>query len=224
MHAATNVAPGSRANAGIDVRFSPKIRQLLSDLEALGCDAKGVPHKAVVFSSHKSAVHHLHFVLSLAGVPHVTICAGDKIGDQQRAVATWTTQPECKVFLLHAGAAAAGLTLVAAHAVFLMEPFTTPGQELQAMNRCHRIGQQHAVQCVTYYCERTVEERLLALRRLEGDSWHQTDQQRAEGEADMVAVPAQSSGASSLAASGLTSERLRFVFGMLDDDGSVEQS
>eukprot|EP00965_Chrysotila_dentata_P035176 1170201-Pleurochrysis_carterae.AAC.1 len=46
-------------------------------------------------------------------------------------------------------------------------------QELQAMNRCHRIGQQHAVQCVTYYCERTVEERLLALRRLEGDSWHQ---------------------------------------------------
>jgi len=71
--------------------------------------------------------------------------------------------------LLHAGAAAAGLTLVAAHHVFLLDVFATPGQELQALNRCHRIGQPHAVTCRTYYCERTVEERMLALRELEGE-------------------------------------------------------
>ena len=129
---------------------------------------------------------------------------------------TWSTKPSCRVFLLHAGAAAAGLTLVAAQHVFLMEPFSTPGQELQALNRCHRIGQTRAVTCTTYYCERTVEERLLAFRALE---------HRAEGEGDdgeAVSLLAESGGAGgrdadsalSRAEALLSPRKLRFVLGM----------
>ena len=37
------------------------------------------------------------------------------------------------------------------------------------MNRAHRIGQKHAVSVTTYYMRDTVEERLLAYRRLSGE-------------------------------------------------------
>ena len=82
-------------------------------------------------------VRHLDFVLGVRGVSHVSICQGDQAAARDGAVSTWTETPSCKVFLLHAGAAAAGLTLVAARHVFLMEPFITPGQELQALRRSH---------------------------------------------------------------------------------------
>jgi hypothetical protein len=67
---------------------------------------------ASLWSQHKSAVKHLDFVLSHAGVGHVTICRGDATASTESAVQTWSTRPSCRVFVLHAGAAAAGLTLV----------------------------------------------------------------------------------------------------------------
>ena len=47
----------------------------------------------------------------------------------------------------------------------LLEPFLSPGDEAQAANRVHRIGQTRPVRCVTYFVEGTVEERLLAFRQ-----------------------------------------------------------
>ena len=136
---------------------------------------------------HQAAVKHLDAMLGRAGVPHVTIVKGDQHAHLESAVETWSTKPSCRVFLLHAGAAAAGLTLVAAQHVFLMEPFSTPGQELQALNRCHRIGQTRPVTCTTYYCERTVEERLLAFRALEHAQFADGDD---DGEAvSLLGVP-----------------------------------
>jgi len=157
-------------------------------------------------------------MLGRAGVPHVSIVKGDQHVALESAVHTWSTQPSCRVFLLHAGAAAAGLTLVAAQHVFLMEPFATPGQELQALNRCHRIGQTRPVTCTTYYCERTVEERLLAFRSLEHA--HLAEGGGDDGEA--VSLLAESGGAGGKVADSalsraealLSPRKLRFVLGM----------
>ena len=54
---------------------------------------------------------------------------------QEQAVAEFNDGNRIKVFLLHAGQTAAGLTLTAASDIFLMEPFLKAGEELQAMNR-----------------------------------------------------------------------------------------
>ena len=43
------------------------------------------------------------------------------------------TQANVSVFLLHAGQAAAGLTLTAASHVFLMEPFMKTGEQAQVL-------------------------------------------------------------------------------------------
>ena len=74
----------------------------------------------------------------------------------------FSTDADVSVFLLHAGQAAAGLTLTAASHVFLMEPFMKAGEQAQAMNRCHRIGQTREVSCTLYYAPDTVEERMEA--------------------------------------------------------------
>lgn len=68
----------------------------------------------VVFSQHRAAVKHADLALAHAGIAHVTICKGDAQVNLETAVASWTSLADCQVFLLHAGAAAAGLTLVAA--------------------------------------------------------------------------------------------------------------
>ena len=147
--------------------MSSKLRRLVADLAALGSREDGSPRKAVVFSQHRAAVKHADLVLAHAGISHVTITKGDAQANLETAVESWTTLSDCQVFLLHAGAAAAGLTLVAAQHVYLLEPFDKPGQELQALNRCHRIGQTGPVVCTVYFAARTVEERMLAFRLLE---------------------------------------------------------
>lgn len=100
--------------------------------------------------------------------------------------------------MLHAGAAAAGLTLIAARHLFLLEPFDKPGQELQALNRIHRIGQAHPVTCTIYYAARTVEERLLAFRALEqsGNGHHASRKAagRAGGDGDGEGVNSAANG------------------------------
>ena len=65
------------------------------------------------------------------------------VAAQTHAVKRFSTDPSCRDFLLHAGQAAAGLTLTAARHVVLLEPFMRAGEEAQALNRCHRIGQKH---------------------------------------------------------------------------------
>lgn len=180
-----------------------KVRRLLVDLRALGED------KAVVFSASKAVVEHLELVLAREGLPRVALKKGDKERHLASAVDRWT-RGEFRVLLLHADAAADGLTLTAAAHVFLMEPFYDRGKELQALNRCHRIGQSRDVVCKTYYCPNTVEERLLAWRELEGVRAPELGaEQQQGGEAEAVSVVPREK---PLKAIG--TEESRFLFGM----------
>jgi E3 ubiquitin-protein ligase SHPRH len=49
---------------------------------------------------------------------------------QEKAVKVFNEDASISVFLLHAGQAAAGLTLTAASHVFLMEPFMKAGEQV----------------------------------------------------------------------------------------------
>lgn len=100
----------------------------------------------------------------MAKIGHVRIVVGDNATDE--AVRKFNTDADVHVFLLQAGPAAAGLTLTAAHRIILMEPFATTGEEAQALNRCHRIGQKKHVVAETFYIPDSIEERMLALRPL----------------------------------------------------------
>ena len=72
---------------------------------------------------------------------------------------------DVKVLLLSTQAGGAGLTLVQANHVYLLEPSLDPALEQQAMARVHRIGQTRAVRCTRFIVRGTVDEAVLAINR-----------------------------------------------------------
>ncbi len=171
-NATGGLQPGVGRRIGVEAPIpSTKLQALLDELALLGDDPRtGAPHKVVVFTSHREAVKHTALVLAAHDIGCASVCAGDPPSKLADAVHDWNANAECRVFVLHAGAAAAGLTLVAASHIYLMEPFRSPGLELQALNRCHRIGQTNRVSCTIFFTRGTVEERLLALRAQQGNA------------------------------------------------------
>jgi SNF2 family DNA or RNA helicase len=152
--------------------LSTKMQQLLKDLRHIMQEANtgdGSTGKAVVFSNHKEAISHCTQVLEDQQIGCVRIMKGDTADEVRNAVLRWNRDPECRVFLCHVGAAAAGLTLTAARHCFILEPCQHFGEEAQAMNRCHRIGQARQVEVVMYYMRDSVEERILAYRKMKGE-------------------------------------------------------
>ena len=114
-------------------------------------DVKAAEGKVVIFSQFTRSISLLLFVLRMNGVNAVKIVRGDSNEELSRAIETFNEAESCKVLLLHSGSSAAGLTLTAAKYVFLLEPFLRAGEEAQAINRVHRIGQISQVQARTYY-------------------------------------------------------------------------
>lgn len=129
------------------------------------------------------------------------------------------------MLLLHAGTAAAGLTLTQADLVVLLEPFLSPGDEAQAANRVHRIGQTRPVRCVTYFVEGTVEERLLAYRRRQsefgggGSEDHKADELSVISEGGDAVF-----GSSASEPNAATLDRMRFIFGISDSSAALDGS
>jgi E3 ubiquitin-protein ligase SHPRH len=126
--------------------------------------------------------------------------------------------------------------LTHADLVILLEPFLSPGDEAQAANRAHRIGQTRPVRCVTYFVRGTVEERLLAFRARQrefgGDEGDRSvgatrgggeDSGVEESRACELGV-IREGGADAFVGgtSRATRERVRFVFGIDDGDGATE--
>eukprot|EP00943_MAST-04B_sp_MAST-4B-sp1_P009028 g9028.t1 len=163
LYHATGVVPGAKSNIANEKYRSPKVRKLLEILLNAICNGE----KVVVFSQHVESVKHIAVVLTQEKIQHTKIIRGDDSNYQSTALDTFTSQPSCSVLLLHAGAAAAGLTLTCAQNVVLLEPFISSGDENQAFARCHRMGQRNQVKCFILYMKDTIEERMLAYRERE---------------------------------------------------------
>ena len=58
----------------------------------------------------------------------------------------------------------AGLNLVAASQVIILDPFWNPYIEMQAVDRAHHIGQQNKVEVHRILIEGTVEDRIIELQ------------------------------------------------------------
>jgi len=85
-------------------------------------------------------------------------------GQRNQAVLDFTDKPECKVMLVSLKAGNAGLNLVAASQVIILDPFWNPYIEEQAIDRAHRIGQLRPVQVHRILVQETVEDRIITLQ------------------------------------------------------------
>jgi E3 ubiquitin-protein ligase SHPRH len=136
-----------------------------SKISAVVRDIQDVDGKVVVFTQFAKAVTLMMHVLQTQHIHAVKVTRGESVAELRKAIESFTLDSNVKVLVIHSGSGAAGLTLTVAHHVFLLEPFLRAGEEAQALNRVHRIGQVHSVEAKSYFMRGTIEERIMAWRK-----------------------------------------------------------
>lgn len=129
-------------------------------------------HKVLIFSQFKTQLDILHdYCSELRGWNVCRIDGSVSQEDRRKQIKDFNEDPEQNIFLLSTRAGGQGINLATADTVILFDSDWNPQQDLQAQDRCHRIGQTRPVIIYRLATKGTVEEELLlsadAKRRLE---------------------------------------------------------
>ena len=120
--------------------------------------------KTIIFSQFTSLLDLLEVPINREGWDYRRYDGIMSPKARNDAVIDFTDRQECRIMLVSLKAGNAGLNLVAASQVIIMDPFWNPYIEEQAIDRAHRIGQQRPVKVHRILVPNTVEDRILALQ------------------------------------------------------------
>lgn len=130
-------------------------------------------HKVLIFSQFTTTLDLLGQYLDLRSWSYARIDGSVAQTDRQAQILAFnkTDKNATDVFILSTRAGGQGINLAAADTVILFDSDWNPQQDLQAMDRAHRIGQTRNVIVYRFATRNTVEQKLLesaeAKRRLE---------------------------------------------------------
>lgn len=99
--------------------------------------------KIVIFAIHRDVIETLRSGLREFGV--VTLYGGTDPEKRQKNIDRFQRDDKVRVFIGNIHAAGTAITLTAAHNVTFVEQDWVPGNNAQAIMRCHRIGQTEHV-------------------------------------------------------------------------------
>ncbi|TVY39502.1 putative ATP-dependent helicase [Lachnellula subtilissima] len=121
--------------------------------------------KTIVFSQFVSLLDLLQVPIDERGWTMERYDGGMNSDARNDAIVRFTDDPKCKIMLISLKAGNAGLNLVAASRVIILDPFWNPYIEYQAVDRAYRIGQQKPVQVHRILIEGTVEDRIIEMQK-----------------------------------------------------------
>ncbi|TVY42355.1 putative ATP-dependent helicase [Lachnellula occidentalis] len=121
--------------------------------------------KTIVFSQFVSLLDLLQVPIDERGWTMERYDGGMSGDARNDAIVRFTDDPKCKIMLISLKAGNAGLNLVAASRVIILDPFWNPYIEYQAVDRAYRIGQQKPVQVHRILIEGTVEDRIIEMQK-----------------------------------------------------------
>lgn len=135
-----------------------KTMEILHDIQ----DAN--EEKTIVFSQFTTLLDLLEVPIAREGWECKRYDGSMSPVQRNEAVLEFTDNPRCKILLVSLKAGNAGLNLVAASQVIILDPFWNPYVEDQAVDRAHRIGQIRPVTVHRILVENTIEDRILELQ------------------------------------------------------------
>lgn len=153
------------------IRKETAIRKLPACVDFIKEIIEDTNEKVVVFAHHQDIVAELCSQLSTHNP--VKVIGGMSIEDRDKAVNTFQTNEQSKVFVGSIMACAEGLTLTAASKVVFVELLFSPDKLSQAEDRCHRIGQKDTVNIYHLVLDGSVDSHMVKIiikkqRNIEG--------------------------------------------------------
>ena len=119
-------------------------------------------HKVLIFSQFKTTLDIIHtYASELRGWQSCRIDGSISQDERYQQITAFNNDKKFKLFLLSTRAGGQGINLTAADTVILFDSDWNPQQDLQAMDRAHRIGQKRPVIVYRLATRGTVEEQLL---------------------------------------------------------------
>lgn len=128
-------------------------------------------HKILIFSQMTRMLDILGDCLQLKNLRYSRLDGGMPYTERQDNIDSFNEDPKVNVFLLSTRAGGLGINLTAADTCIIYDSDWNPQQDLQAQDRCHRIGQNRPVMVYRLVSAGTIDQRIVeraaAKRRLE---------------------------------------------------------
>ncbi|ROT37614.1 hypothetical protein SODALDRAFT_340815 [Sodiomyces alkalinus F11] len=153
-----------------ELRPSSKVNVCIDLLRRIQKETGGEKSKTLVFSQWTMLLDCLEVALredddeTMRNLKTVRYDGCMTMTLRDKVVRKFRDDPDVRVMFLSLRAGNAGLNLVAATRVIIMEPFWNPYIEMQAVDRAHRIGQKKPVKVYRLHAQGTVEDRIMKLQ------------------------------------------------------------
>jgi SNF2 family DNA or RNA helicase len=133
-------------------------------------------HKILIFSQFVKMLGLIRDELAKLNIEYEYLDGQSSSAQREQSVNNFQENENLRVFLISLKAGGTGLNLTAADYVYLVDPWWNPAVENQAIDRCHRIGQDKKVFAYRMICTNTVEEKIIDLqnkkKKIAGDIIH----------------------------------------------------
>jgi superfamily II DNA/RNA helicase len=114
-------------------------------------------HKVLIFSQMVKMIDVIEEFCEARGYPVERLDGRVQGNDRQKAIDRFNTDPKSFIFLLSTRAGGVGINLTAADTVIIFDSDWNPQNDIQAMARCHRIGQSKNVTVYRLITRRSFE-------------------------------------------------------------------
>lgn len=122
---------------------------------------KSGQHRVLIFSQMKIMLDLIEYYLQLKQYEYERIDGSIRGNERQEAIDRFTREGSTKfVFLLSTRAGGLGINLATADTVIIYDNDWNPQNDMQAMARCHRIGQTKDVKVYRLVTSRTYEQHM----------------------------------------------------------------
>ncbi|KAM0915050.1 hypothetical protein ACQ4PT_011086 [Festuca glaucescens] len=119
-------------------------------------------HKVLIFSQWTKVLDLLDYYLDVKGLKVCRIDGSVKLEERRKQIAEFNDlNSNMNVFILSTRAGGLGINLTSADTCILYDSDWNPQMDLQAMDRCHRIGQTHPVHVYRLATSNSVEGRII---------------------------------------------------------------
>lgn len=143
------------------IEVSAKMAVLEQIVDRLQLQKANPQHKLLIFSQMTRMLDILEHFCHLKHLAFCRIDGSTPQADRSTAIRRFNEEAAMGVFLLSTRAGGLGINLTAADTVVIFDSDWNPQVDLQAQDRCHRIGQQKAVVVLRLVTRHTVEHRIL---------------------------------------------------------------